>query len=55
MPFVFLPLVILSLGLAWMLASLGVFLRDLGQTIGLITTEDPFGNRIEFVSPEASS
>ncbi|MEO7725829.1 MAG: ABC transporter permease [Burkholderiales bacterium] len=37
-PFVFLPLAILSLGLAWMLASLGVFLRDVGQTTGLITT-----------------
>lgn len=37
-PLVFLPLVILTLGLAWMLASLGVFLRDIGQTIGIITT-----------------
>jgi lipopolysaccharide transport system permease protein len=37
-PFVLLPLVLLSLGLAWMLASLGVFLRDVGQTIGLVTT-----------------
>jgi len=37
-PFVLLPLVILVLGLAWMLASLGVFLRDVGQTIGIITT-----------------
>ncbi len=37
-PFVLLPLVILTLGLAWMLASLGVFLRDVGQTIGIITT-----------------
>jgi lipopolysaccharide transport system permease protein len=37
-PFVFLPLALLSLGLAWMLASLGVFLRDVGQTIGIITT-----------------
>lgn len=37
-PLVFLPLIILTLGLAWMLASLGVFLRDVGQTIGLITT-----------------
>lgn len=37
-PLVFLPLVILTLGFAWMLASLGVFLRDVGQTIGLITT-----------------
>lgn len=37
-PIVLLPLVILTLGLAWMLASLGVFLRDVGQTIGIITT-----------------
>lgn len=37
-PFVLLPLAILTLGLAWMLASLGVFLRDVGQTIGIITT-----------------
>ncbi|MHB1245448.1 MAG: ABC transporter permease [Sulfuriferula sp.] len=37
-PLVMLPLVILSLGFAWMLASLGVFLRDVGQTIAIITT-----------------
>ena len=37
-PLVLFPLVILTLGLGWMLASLGVFLRDVGQTIGLITT-----------------
>lgn len=37
-PLVLLPLVILILGLAWMLASLGVFLRDVGQTIAIITT-----------------
>jgi lipopolysaccharide transport system permease protein len=37
-PFVLFPLVLLSLGLAWILASLGVFLRDVGQTIGLLTT-----------------
>ncbi len=37
-PLVLLPLVILTLGLGWMLASLGVFLRDVGQTIGIITT-----------------
>ena len=36
-PLVALPLIILTLGLAWMLASLGVFLRDVGQTIGIIT------------------
>ena len=37
-PLVLLPLIILTTGLAWMLASLGVFLRDVGQTIGIITT-----------------
>lgn len=37
-PLVLLPLVIVTLGISWMLASLGVFLRDVGQTIGVITT-----------------
>lgn len=37
-PLVLLPLVILTMGLAWMLTSLGVFLRDVGQTIGIVTT-----------------
>ncbi|MDB5822767.1 MAG: sugar transporter permease [Herminiimonas sp.] len=37
-PLVLLPLLILATGCAWMLASLGVFLRDVGQTIGIITT-----------------
>ena len=37
-PLILLPLVIVTLGLAWMLAALGVFLRDVGQTIGIITT-----------------
>jgi len=37
-PFVMLPLATLVIGLAWMLASIGVFIRDVGQTIGIITT-----------------
>ena len=37
-PLVLLPLVILTMGFAWVLASLGVFIRDVGQTIGLVTT-----------------
>jgi lipopolysaccharide transport system permease protein len=37
-PVVLLPLIIFTLGLAWMLASLGVFIRDVGQTIGIATT-----------------
>jgi len=37
-PLVLLPFVILTLGLAWMLAAIGVFLRDVGQLIGVVTT-----------------
>lgn len=37
-PLVYAPLIILTLGLAWLLASLGVYLRDINQTIGIITT-----------------
>jgi len=37
-PLVLLPLVILTLGFAWVLASIGVFLRDVAQTIGIVTT-----------------
>lgn len=36
-PLVVLPYIIFVQGLAWMLASLGVYLRDVGQTIGIIT------------------
>lgn len=38
MPLVLLPLVIITTGIAWMLSAIGVFLRDVGQTIGIITT-----------------
>lgn len=37
-PVVISPLLLLMLGLSWILASLGVFLRDVGQTIGILTT-----------------
>jgi lipopolysaccharide transport system permease protein len=37
-PLVLLPLVIFTLGLAWMLVSIGVYIRDIGQTIGIFTT-----------------
>ena len=36
-PLVLLPLLIFTLGVAWILASLGVFLRDVSQTIGIVT------------------
>jgi lipopolysaccharide transport system permease protein len=45
-PFVLMPLIILTLGFAWMLASLGVFLRDLGQTTGIITMVMMFASPI---------
>lgn len=37
-PLVLLPLMIMSLGLGWILSSLGVFVRDMGQLIGVLTT-----------------
>lgn len=37
-PLVFLPLVVLTLGFAWIIASLGTFIRDIGQFIVIITT-----------------
>lgn len=36
-PLVVLPYILFVQGLAWVLASLGVYLRDVGQTIGIIT------------------
>jgi lipopolysaccharide transport system permease protein len=36
-PVVLLPIFILSTGLSWMLAAFGVFIRDIGQTISIIT------------------
>jgi lipopolysaccharide transport system permease protein len=38
MPLVLLPLVIMTMGIAWILAAVGVFLRDVGQTINIVTT-----------------
>ena len=38
LPIVVFPLIILTTGLSWFLASLGVFLRDVGQTVGIIAT-----------------
>lgn len=37
-PVVVLPLIFLVLGLGWFLSALGVYLRDVGQTVGLLTT-----------------
>jgi len=37
-PLVLLPLIVLSTGLSWFLASLGVYLRDINQVTGVIAT-----------------
>ena len=44
-PLVILPLLIATLGIAWFLASLGVFVRDVGQTVIIFTTA------LMFISP----
>jgi len=38
LPLTWLPLLLGTLGLSWILASLGVFLRDIGQITGTVTT-----------------
>lgn len=38
LPLILLPLFVLAVGLAWFLASFGVYVRDVGQVTGIITT-----------------
>ncbi len=45
LPLVILPLVILTLGFSWILASLGVFIHDVGQTVAMLTS------MLMFISP----
>lgn len=37
-PLILLPLILMILGLSWIFASLGVYLRDLAQITGIVTT-----------------
>lgn len=37
-PLVVAPLILLALGLSWLLAALGVYLRDISQVTGVLTT-----------------
>lgn len=48
LPLVFFPLLFLTLGIAWFLSSLGVYLRDVAQTIGILTTALLFTSPIFF-------
>ncbi|MGE8317159.1 MAG: ABC transporter permease [Comamonas sp.] len=45
LPLVWAPLILMTLGMGWIFASLGVFARDLGQITGVITS------MLMFVSP----
>jgi lipopolysaccharide transport system permease protein len=38
LPLVLLPMLLLIMGLSWLLASIGVFVRDIGQFIGMLMT-----------------
>lgn len=38
LPVVLLPLILMTLGLSWLLSSLGVYLRDVSQVVGVLTT-----------------
>jgi lipopolysaccharide transport system permease protein len=38
LPLVILPFVVGILGVSWFLASVGVFMRDVNQTVGILTT-----------------
>lgn len=38
LPLVLLPLILLAMGCSWFFASLGVYLRDVGHTVAILTT-----------------
>lgn len=38
LPLMLLPVLFIIMGLSWILASLGVYLRDVGQMVGILTT-----------------
>lgn len=48
LPVAILPLLIMCLGLSWFLASLGVYLRDVGQVITVVTTAMMFMSPVFF-------
>jgi len=56
LPVVLLPLVLLTLGLGWLLAGLGVYLRDLRHVVGVVTSMllflSPIFYPVEAVGPE---
>jgi lipopolysaccharide transport system permease protein len=44
LPVVLIPLLLVTVGLSWFLAGLGVFVRDIGQVVGIVSTALLFGS-----------
>jgi lipopolysaccharide transport system permease protein len=59
LPIVLAPLVLITLGVSWLLCSLGVYLRDVGQVVGIVTTVlmfmTPVFYAVEALPPEYRS
>ena len=52
LPVLVLPLLLLALGIAWALAAIGVFVRDVSQAVAFVTTEVMFGSAIMYPVPQ---
>lgn len=37
-PIILMPLTLITMGVAWLIAATGVYVRDMGQTVGILTT-----------------
>ncbi len=48
LPVLVLPLLLFCLGVAWMLAALGVFVRDIGQLTGFVSSALMFASAVSF-------
>ena len=48
LPALMLPLLLLSLGIAWALAALGVFIRDIGQITAFVSTALLFASAVMY-------
>lgn len=48
LPVIVLPLLMIALGLAWTLAALGVFVRDIGMATGFLTTAIMFASAVPY-------
>ncbi|OHV61690.1 sugar ABC transporter permease [Mesorhizobium sp. LCM 4576] len=47
-PMVFAPLIVIAVGIAWMLASIGVYFRDMGQIVAPLVTATLFLSPVFF-------